>query len=278
MNHLLGLEDLTPAQIVDILDRAEHYLSAGRAGKLDTLKGTIVANLFYEPSTRTKISFSLAARRLGAETLDFSPSGSSTSKGESFIDTARNIEAMGIDAVVVRHASAGAPRLLTQHLRPAVRVINAGDGAHEHPTQGLLDIFTIRRARGKIAGLTVAIVGDIAHSRVARSNIHGLVKLGARVIACGPTTLVPREVASLGVEIADDLDRVLAECDVVNLLRLQIERQRTGLFPSVREYAALFGLNGDRMKRAKPGLLILAPARSTAASNSRRTWPTGRTP
>lgn len=259
MNHLLGLEDLTPAQIVDILDRAEHYLSAGRAGKLDTLKGTIVANLFYEPSTRTKISFSLAARRLGAETLDFSPSGSSTSKGESFIDTARNIEAMGIDAVVVRHASAGAPRLLTQHLRPAVRVINAGDGAHEHPTQGLLDIFTIRRARGKIAGLTVAIVGDIAHSRVARSNIHGLVKLGARVIACGPTTLVPREVASLGVEIADDLDRVLAECDVVNLLRLQIERQRTGLFPSVREYAALFGLNGDRMKRAKPGLLILAP-------------------
>jgi aspartate carbamoyltransferase catalytic subunit len=260
MNHLLGLEQLTAAQITALLDRADRYQGVGReAPKRDDLKGKVVANLFYEPSTRTKLSFGLAARRLGADTLDFSPGGSSTAKGESFIDTAKNIEAMGVDCVVVRHASAGAPHLLTQHLAPHVRVVNAGDGAHEHPTQGLLDIATIRKARGRVAGLTVALVGDIAHSRVARSNIHGLVKLGAKVIVCGPTTLVPREVSRLGVEIAHDLDAVLPRCDVVNLLRVQFERQRTGLFPSVREYAHLFGMNGDRLKRAKPDLLILAP-------------------
>jgi len=260
MHHLLGLEDLSGEQISQLLDQAEQFVGVGReAPRRTDLAGKVVANLFYEPSTRTKISFSLAARRLGADILDFSPSGSSTAKGESFIDTARNIEAMGIDAVVVRHASAGAPHLLTKHLLPHVRVINAGDGAHEHPTQGLLDIFTIRRARGTIAGLTVALVGDIAHSRVARSNIHGLVKLGAKVIVCGPTTLVPREVESLGVELAHNLNDVLPRCDVINLLRVQFERQRTGLFPSVREYAHLFGMNGERMKRAKPGMVILAP-------------------
>jgi aspartate carbamoyltransferase catalytic subunit len=261
MRHLLGLEDLTRDQIVHILDAAEKYLGVGRGDvpRRDDLKGKVVANLFYEPSTRTKISFALAARRLGADTLDFSPSGSSTAKGESFIDTARNIEAMGIDAVVVRHASAGAPHLLTKHLRPDAHVVNAGDGAHEHPTQGLLDIFTIRRERGRVAGLTVALVGDIAHSRVARSNIHGLTKLGAKVIVCGPTTLVPPEVAGWGVEVAHDLDAVLPRCDVVNLLRVQFERQRTGLFPSVGEYAQLFGMNGQRLKRAKSDLLILAP-------------------
>ena len=260
MRHLLGLEDLSRDEIVRLLDSAASYLGVGRdAPKRDDLKGRVVANLFYEPSTRTQLSFSHAARRLGADTLDFSPSGSSTAKGESFIDTAKNIEAMGIDAVVVRHASAGAPHLLTKHLRPEVRVINAGDGAHEHPTQGLLDIFTIRQQRGRVEGLTVALVGDIAHSRVARSNIHGLTKLGANVIVCGPTTLVPREVAGLGVEIAHTLDDVLPRCDVVNLLRVQFERQRTGLFPSVREYAHLFGMNGERMRKAKEGMLILAP-------------------
>jgi len=260
MQHLLGLEDLTGEQITHLLDRAEQYVGVGReAPRRADLAGKVVANLFYEPSTRTKISFSLAARRLGADTLDFSPSGSSTAKGESFIDTARNIEAMGIDAVVVRHASAGAPHLLTKHLLPHVRVINAGDGAHEHPTQGLLDIFTIRRVKKSIAGLTVALVGDIAHSRVARSNIHGLVKLGAKVIVCGPTTLIPQQVESLGVELAHDLDKVLPRCDVVNLLRVQFERQRTGFFPSLREYARLFGMNGERMALAKPGMLILAP-------------------
>jgi len=260
MNHLLTLRALSAEEIVTILDQAEDHLGVGRqTEKRNTLQKRVIANLFYENSTRTKLSFSLAVRRLGGETLDFSPSGSSTAKGESFIDTAKNIEAMGIDAVVVRHASAGAPELLTHHLDPRIQVINAGDGAHEHPTQALLDIFTIRKKFGRVAGLTVALVGDIAHSRVARSNIHGLTKLGARVIVCGPTTLVPPTIQRLGVEIAHDLDAILPECDVVNLLRVQFERQRTGLFPSVREYAHLFGMNGSRMKRAKPGMLILAP-------------------
>ena len=260
MNHLLALEDLSRAEIVGLLDLAVEFGGVGRTKpKRTELAGVVVANLFYENSTRTKISFSLAARRLGAETLDFSPGGSSTAKGESFIDTAKNIEAMGIDAVVVRHSSAGAPKLLTQHLAKRIPVINAGDGAHEHPTQGLLDIFTIRQARGTVSGLTVALVGDIAHSRVARSNIHGLVKLGAKVIVCGPTTLVPKEIVTLGVEIAHNLNDILPRCDVINLLRVQFERQRTGLFPSVREYAHLFGMNGERMKLAKPGMLILAP-------------------
>ena len=260
MNHLLALEDLSRAEIVGLLDLAVEFDGVGRTKpKRTELAGVVVANLFYENSTRTKISFSLAARRLGAETLDFSPGGSSTAKGESFIDTAKNIEAMGIDVVVVRHSSAGAPKLLTQHLAKGIPVINAGDGAHEHPTQGLLDIFTIRQARGTVSGLTVALVGDIAHSRVARSNIHGLVKLGAKVIVCGPTTLVPKEIVTLGVEIAHNLNDILPRCDVINLLRVQFERQRTGLFPSVREYAHLFGMNGERMKLAKPGMLILAP-------------------
>ncbi|MFO0802740.1 MAG: aspartate carbamoyltransferase catalytic subunit [Gemmataceae bacterium] len=261
MKHLLGLEALSAADITRILDSAAGFLGAGygNSPKRDDLKGKVVANLFYEPSTRTRVSFGLAARRLGADTLDFSPSGSSTAKGESFIDTAKNIEAMGIDAVVVRHSSPGAPHLLTKYLMPHVCVVNAGDGAHEHPTQGLLDIFSIRRRLGKVSGLTVGLIGDIAHSRVARSNIHGLVKLGAKVIVCGPTTLVPAEVASLGVEIAHDLDAILPRCDVLNLLRVQFERQRSGLFPSIREYRLLFGMDGERMKRAKPGVLLLAP-------------------
>ena len=261
MKHLLGLEELSAAEITRVLDAAAGFVGVGvgTVPKRDDLKGKVVANLFYEPSTRTRVSFGLAARRLGADTLDFSPSGSSTAKGETFIDTAKNIEAMGIDAVVVRHSSPGAPHLLTKYLLPHVRVVNAGDGAHEHPTQGLLDIFSIRQRLGKVAGLTVGLIGDIAHSRVARSNIHGLVKLGAKVIVCGPTTLVPPEVAGLGVEIAHDLDAILPRCDVLNLLRVQFERQRSGLFPSIREYRLLFGMDGDRMKRAKPGVLLLAP-------------------
>jgi aspartate carbamoyltransferase catalytic subunit len=257
--HLLGLEELSADEITRVLDLAETYVGVGHGGqeKRADLKGRVVANLFFEPSTRTRTSFGLAARRLGADTLDFSPGGSSLSKGESFIDTAKNIEAMGIDAVVVRHTSPGAPHLLARHL--ACGVVNAGDGAHEHPTQALLDVFTIRRLRGRVAGLTVGLVGDIAHSRVARSNVHALVKLGARVIVCGPPTLVPAGVERLGVEVAYRLDDVLPECDVLNLLRVQFERQRTGLFPSVGEYAHLFGMNGDRLKRAKPGVLLLAP-------------------
>ena len=261
MHHLIGLEDLTPAEIVRILDTAEGCVGVGRGDvpKRTDLAGKSVVHLFFEPSTRTRMSFGLAARRLGADTLDFSPGGSSTSKGETFIDTARNIEAMGIDVAVVRHQSAGAPLLLSQHLGKDVHVVNAGDGAHEHPTQALLDIFTIRQRRGRVEGLTVALVGDILHSRVARSNIHGLTKLGAKVIVCGPTTLVPSEVTGWGVEIAHDFDAILPRCDVINLLRVQFERQRGAFFPSVGEYAHLFGMTGRRLKKAKSDVLILAP-------------------
>ncbi|HEY1190283.1 MAG TPA: aspartate carbamoyltransferase catalytic subunit [Gemmata sp.] len=261
MKHLLGLEGMSAAGLTRILDAAEEFVGVGSGDrpKRDDLKGKVVVNLFYEPSTRTRVSFGLAARRLGADVLDFSPSGSSTSKGESFIDTAKNIEAMGIDMVVVRHSSPGAPHVLAKHLMPHVRVVNAGDGAHEHPTQALLDILTIRKKLGRVAGLTVGLVGDIAHSRVARSNIHALVTLGAKVIVCGPTTLVPSEVADFGVEIANKLDDVIPRCDVLNLLRVQFERQRSGLFPSIREYRLLFGVDGERMRHAKPGVLLLAP-------------------
>jgi aspartate carbamoyltransferase catalytic subunit len=259
LKHLLGLEGLSAHDLNRILDLAETFVGVGEGGnpKRDDLKGAVVANLFFEPSTRTRTSFGLAARRLGADTVDFSPGGSSLSKGESFIDTAKNIEAMGVDVVVVRHSSAGTPHLLARHLQAGV--VNAGDGAHEHPTQALLDIFTIRQLRGHVEGLTVGLVGDIAHSRVARSNIHGLMTLGAKVIVCGPPTLIPPEVARLGVEVAYRLDDILPHCDVLNLLRVQFERQRTGLFPSVGEYARLFGMDGDRLRKSKPDVLLLAP-------------------
>ena len=221
------------------------------------LAGKVMVNLFFEPSTRTRTSFSLAGRRLGADTLDFTPSSSSLSKGETFIDTGKNIEAMGVNVMVVRHSSAGAPHLLSNHL--ACSIINAGDGAHEHPTQALLDIFTIRQMKGRLEGLTVALVGDIAHSRVARSNIHGLLKLGARIIVCGPPTLVPQSITEMGVEVSHSLDAVLPHCDVINMLRIQFERQRNGLFPSIQEYARLFGMGSTRLEKAKPDLLLLAP-------------------
>ncbi|MCI0381349.1 MAG: aspartate carbamoyltransferase catalytic subunit [Gemmataceae bacterium] len=257
--HLLGLEDLSRDELRTILDTAEQFVEqSGRCRKKrGNLAGKVVVNLFFEPSTRTRTSFSLAARRLSADTLDFTPSSSSLSKGETFIDTAKNIEAMGVDLVVVRHASSGAPHLLAQHL--ACGVINAGDGAHEHPTQGLLDIFTIRQKCGRIEGLTVGLVGDIAHSRVARSNIHGLVKLGAKVIVCGPPTLVPETIRELGVEVSHNLEAILPRCDVINMLRIQFERQRSGLFPSIQEYARLFGLDSTRLAKARKDLLLLAP-------------------
>ena len=256
-HHLLGLEDLSEEELVAILDAAEYFSRLDEARRKRYLAGKVMVNLFFEPSTRTRTSFSLAARRLGADTLDFTTASSSLSKGEAFIDTAKNIEAMGVDVMVVRHASSGAPHLLAQHLKSSI--INAGDGAHEHPTQGLLDIFTIRQLKGRLAGLTVALVGDIAHSRVARSNIHGLLKLGARIIVCGPPTLVPMAITEMGVEVSHNLDAVLPHCDVVNMLRIQFERQRSGLFPSVPEYARLFGMDSARMARAKPDLLLLAP-------------------
>jgi aspartate carbamoyltransferase catalytic subunit len=257
--HLLDVESLSAEEINVILDSAVTFKeSTGNcAQKMPILAGRTCANLFFESSTRTRTSFSLAARRLGADTIDFSASGSSLSKGETFIDTAKNIEAMGVDVVIVRHRTPGTAQLLAQNLDCSV--INAGDGAHEHPTQGLLDILSIRERRGRIAGLTVALVGDIAHSRTARSNIWGLKKLGAHVIVCGPSTLVSPRWAELGVEVAYDLDAILPRCDVLNLLRIQFERQTTRPFPSVREYAHLYAMNHERLARAKRDILILAP-------------------
>ena len=257
--HLLDLERLTGDEIRLLLDTAALFKEATDhcRRKLSVLTGSTVVNLFFENSTRTRTSFSLAARRLGADVVDFSASTSSLSKGESFIDTARNLEAMGIDAVVVRHSTPGTPHLLAQHLD--VGVINAGDGPHEHPTQGLLDIFSIRERLGDLNGVTVGLVGDIAHSRTARSNLWGLLKLGAKVILCGPPTLVSPRWRELGVEVSHNLDDIVPRCDVLNLLRIQFERQNMRPFPSVREYAHLYAMTSDRLTRAKPELLILAP-------------------
>lgn len=257
--HLLDLESLSAAELNCLLDTADRFKSATDdcRRKITVLTGRTLANLFFENSTRTRNSFSLAARRLGADTVEFSSSGSSTAKGETVIDTAKNIEAMNVDAVVIRHRTPGTPYLLAKNL--SCSIINAGDGPHEHPTQGLLDILTIRQRRGSLAGLTVALVGDIAHSRTARSNIWGLQKLGAHVIVCGPATLVSRRWEEFGVEVAYRLDDILPRCDVLNLLRIQFERQYTRPFPSVREYALLYAMNRERMARAKSDILIMAP-------------------
>ncbi len=257
--HLLGLEDLSADEIVAILDTAESFaeVSTRSRKKVPALQGRVVFNLFFENSTRTRTSFSLAAKRLSADTQDFSSSGSSLSKGESFIDTARNIEAMGADILVVRHPTPGTPHLLAEHV--GCSIINAGDGAHEHPTQALLDLMTIRRAKGRLDGLTVGLLGDISHSRVARSNIYALTKLGAHVILCGPPTLVPRGWERFGCEVAYQLDEVLPRCDVVNVLRIQFERQQRGLFPSVSEYSQFYMMTQERLKLARPDLLLLAP-------------------
>ena len=257
--HQLDLESLSADEITCILDSATAFKAATNdcRSKLSVLSGKTLANLFFENSTRTRNSFSLAAKRLGADTVEFSSSGSSVAKGETFIDTAKNIEAMNVDAVVIRHRTPGTPHLLAKNLR--CTVISAGDGPHEHPTQGLLDIMTIRERRPNLAGLTVALVGDIAHSRTARSNIWGLTKLGAKVILCGPATLVSRRWEEFGLEVAYNLDDILPRCDVLNLLRIQFERQHTRPFPSVREYALLYAMNRERMARAKDNILIMAP-------------------
>ncbi len=257
--HLLDLESLTAEEITCLLDAAQLLKDAtdGCRRKLNLLAGKTCANLFFENSTRTRNSFSLAAKRLGADTVEFSSSGSSIAKGESFVDTAKTIEAMGVDWVVTRHGTPGTPHLLAREL--GCCVLNAGDGPHEHPTQGLLDILTIRQHRGSLKGLTVGLVGDIAHSRTARSNLWGLHKLGARVIVCGPPTLVSLRWQELGFEVAYNLDAILPECDVLNLLRVQFERQAARPFPSVHEYAALYAMNGARMKKSKSDILIMAP-------------------
>ncbi|PHR99108.1 MAG: aspartate carbamoyltransferase [Blastopirellula sp.] len=257
--HLLDLESLSAEEITAILDTAQAFKDATNdcRDKLSVLSGKTSVNLFIENSTRTRTSFALAARRLGADNIEFSASSSSLSKGETLIDTAKTIEAMQIDTLVCRHSAPGAAQMLAKNLDCCV--INAGDGPHEHPTQGLLDMLTIRQHRGNIAGLTVALVGDIAHSRTARSNIWGLKKLGAHVIVCGPSTLVSRQWEALGVEVAHNLDDILPRCDVLNLLRIQFERQYTRPFPSIREYALLYAMNRQRMERAKEDILIMAP-------------------
>lgn len=258
-HHLLGLEDLSREEILAILDTARAFdeVSERDRKKVPALQGKVVFNLFFENSTRTRTSFSLAAKRLSADVQDFTASTSSLSKGESFIDTARNLEAMGADVLVVRHSTPGAPHLLARHVRCSV--VNAGDGAHEHPTQALLDLMTIRKRKGRLEGLTVGLVGDISHSRVARSNIWGLRKLGANVILCGPPTLVPRAFESLGCEVAHHLDDVLPRLDVVNVLRIQFERDQRSVFPSVSEYFRLYGMTRERLARARPDVLLLAP-------------------
>ncbi|MCK6471724.1 MAG: aspartate carbamoyltransferase catalytic subunit [Planctomycetes bacterium] len=258
--HLLDLESLSKAEIVEILDTAASFkeVSGRSVKKVPALRGKVVVNLFFEDSTRTSNSFSLAAKRLSADVMSFSSKGSSVSKGETLIDTAKNIEAMGVDAFVIRHYAPGAPHLLARHTDCSV--VNAGDGSHEHPTQGLLDIFTIREKLGKVEGKTVAILGDIRHSRVARSNAHGLRKLGARVILAGPPTLVPPAIGkALGVEVSHDIDAVVEQADALNCLRIQFERKAGRFFPGVREYAAIYGLDDERMKRAKPEAIIMHP-------------------
>jgi len=257
--HLLDLESLTAEEIRLVIDTADAFkdVSTRSVKKVPALRGRVMVNLFFEDSTRTRTSFTLAAQRLSADVIDFSAKGSSVAKGESLTDTARTIEAMGVDLLVCRHPAAGAPHMLTKHVNCCV--INAGDGRHEHPTQALLDMFTIRQMKGRIEGLKVAMVGDIANSRVARSNLWGLTKLGAEVTLIGPTTLVPRSFAQFGARVCHDIDAVIGEFDVINMLRVQMERVASNVFPSVREYARLFGLNAERMKRAKPDVLIMHP-------------------
>ena len=260
IKHLLSMDQLSADDITTILDTAEglRQMTDRPIKKLPTLRGRTVCNLFYEASTRTRISFELAAKRLSADVINFSAdSKSSVSKGESFKDTAWTLEAMGVDAIVVRHASSGAPHQLSQWVRASV--LNAGDGAHEHPTQALLDLFSIREHFKDFDGLQVAIVGDIVHSRVARSNIKGLVTMGAGVTLVGPPTLIPAEARTWGAEIVHDLDSVIAGVDVCYLLRVQQERQAEQLFPSLREYAALWGLDARRAARMKPEALVMHP-------------------
>ncbi|HEX2897529.1 MAG TPA: aspartate carbamoyltransferase catalytic subunit [candidate division Zixibacteria bacterium] len=257
--HLLGLEGVPEKDITLILDTSESFLEVieRTIKKVPTLRGITVVNLFYEPSTRTRISFELAEKRLSADTVNFAASGSSVQKGESLRDTVQNIEAMKIDMAVVRHGSSGAPYFLTQCME--ANIINAGDGTHEHPTQALLDMFTIRKKYGKLKDLRVVLVGDIKHSRVIRSNIWGLKTMGASVALCGPTTLLPAEVERFGCDVYSNIEEALEGADVVNVMRIQLERQQAGLFPSKREYTNLFGITSERLKRLNKNYTIMHP-------------------
>ena len=259
MRHLLAIEGMHPPQIAALLDLAESYVLLNRSGKTprDRLRGRTLINLFFEDSTRTRTSFELAGKRLGADVINMTVSTSSVNKGETLLDTAATLNAMHCDLLVVRHASSGAPALLAQKVEAAV--INAGDGTHEHPTQALLDALTIRRRRGHIENLVVAICGDVLHSRVARSNVHLLGAMGARVRLVGPPTLMPAEVARLGVEVFHDMAAGLAGADVVMMLRLQQERMARGLVPSAREYFRFYGLDLAKLALARPDAMVMHP-------------------
>ncbi len=257
--HLIGLHNVPTEDIQLILDTARTFREVLERPikKVPTLQGKTILNLFYENSTRTRLSFELAEKRLSADTINFSKAGSSSSKGESFKDTIKNIEAMKIDLVIVRHESAGVPLYLTKVTNASI--INAGDGRHEHPTQALLDMYSIREKTNKIKGLKVCIVGDISHSRVALSNIFGLTTLGAKVSICGPATMIPKGIESFGVKVYNNIDKAMQEHDVLNVLRIQLERKAGSTFPSLREYHNYFGITSERIEKNNPDILILHP-------------------
>jgi aspartate carbamoyltransferase catalytic subunit len=257
--NLLDVESLSADEIQTVLDTATAFKAVGERAikKVPALRGKTVVNLFIEPSTRTRISFELAAMRLTADVINFTAEASSLKKGETLKDTTRNLEALNADIIIIRHSAAGAPHFLSRFLNASV--VNAGDGAHEHPTQALLDAFTIREKKGGLRGLNVTILGDILYSRVARSNIWLLTKMGAHVTLCGPSTLVPRVFEKLGCRVTHNVDEALADADILNLLRIQHERQRKTMFPGTGEYASLFGLNQARLQRMKPDAIIMHP-------------------
>lgn len=256
---LLGLEELSAEEIEYILSIAASFkeVSTREIKKVPALRGKTVVNLFYEPSTRTRVSFEVASKRLSADVINIAIEASSVKKGETLIDTGRNIEALKADIIVIRHGSSGAAQMLAQHVKASV--VNAGDGWHEHPTQALLDIFTLKEKLGKIKGLKVTIVGDIAHSRVARSNIWGLTKLGAKVTVCAPEILIPEGIEQMGVSITHDINKALKEADAVNVLRMQFERDESAAFPRRLEYFKTFGITRERLEKAKKNIVIMHP-------------------
>lgn len=256
---LLGIQELSADEINLILETAEPMkdIIQRQIKKVPTLRGKAVINLFYEPSTRTRTSFELAGKYMSADTINISTSTSSVVKGETLMDTAKTLEVMGADVVVIRHSAAGAPHILSKHI--SASVINAGDGFHEHPTQALLDMYTIKEKKGNIKGLKISIVGDLLHSRVARSNIWGLTKLGAEVTVIAPSTLLPPAAEKLGVKVCSSVEEGLQDADVVMVLRIQLERQQRGLFPTIREYARLYGITAERLRLASPEALVMHP-------------------
>ena len=257
--HILEMNQFSREDIDHILNTADSFkeISSRPIKKVPTLRGHTIINLFFEPSTRTRLSFEVAAKRMSADTFNISASTSSTTKGETLIDTARNISAMHPDIIVIRHASSGAPQLLSRHVNAAV--INAGDGAHEHPSQSLLDLMTVKEHRGSLAGLKIAIIGDITHSRVARSNIEGFATMGSEVFVYGPSTLIPQGIDSLGATLCTSLEQAVRDADVVMTLRIQRERQNDPLLPSLREYARYFGITNETLSLARPDVLVMHP-------------------